>query len=53
MFVVWVREIFSDRKMLPNQKALWGAGKDIWLIEEGIQGVDWYRDMIPTLLMSR
>ena len=50
VFVVWVKEIFSDRKMLPNQKALWGAGEDIWLIKEGCEGVDWYGDMIPPLV---
>jgi nicotinamidase-related amidase len=46
VLVVWVREIFSDAKMLPNQKALWGAGADIWLIKEGEKGIDWYEGMI-------
>lgn len=49
VFVVWVREIFADRKMLPNQKALWGGGDDIWLIREDGAGIDWYEDMIPPL----
>jgi ureidoacrylate peracid hydrolase len=46
VMVVWVREIFSDDKMRPNQKALWGGGDDIWLIREGGKGVDWYEGMI-------
>jgi ureidoacrylate peracid hydrolase len=46
VFVVWVREIFSDRKMHPNQKALWGAGDDIWLIREDGEGIDWYEDIV-------
>jgi len=46
IFVVWIREVFSDAKMRDNQKALWGAGKDIWLIPEGGKGTDWYEGMI-------
>ena len=46
VLVVWVREIFSDNKMRPNQKALWGGGDDIWLIREGGRGIDWYDGMI-------
>lgn len=46
MLVVWVREIFSDHKMHPNQKALWGAGEDIWLIREDGAGIEWYDGMI-------
>lgn len=46
VLVVWVREVFSDNKMRPNQKALWGGGDDIWLIREGGKGVDWYEGMI-------
>lgn len=49
VLVVWVREIFSDRKMHPNQKALWGAGEDIWLIREDGPGIDFYEDMIEPL----
>ena len=49
VFVVWVREIFADRKMLPNQKAIWGAGDDIWLIREDGTGIEWYSEMIPPL----
>jgi len=41
VLVVWVREIFSDNKMRPNQKALWGGRDDIWLIREGGKGIDW------------
>lgn len=49
VLVVWVREIFSDDKMHPNQKALWGGGDDIWLIREDGTGIDWYEGMIkPT-----
>jgi ureidoacrylate peracid hydrolase len=46
VLVVWVREIFSDERMLPNQKALWGAGDDIWLIREGGPGIEWHSDMV-------
>ncbi|MBN9051746.1 MAG: cysteine hydrolase [Rhizobiales bacterium] len=46
VLVVWVREIFADSKMHPNQKALWGAGDDIWLIREDGKGIDWYEGMI-------
>ena len=46
VLVVWVREVFADSKMHPNQKALWGGGDDIWLIREGGKGVDWYEGMI-------
>lgn len=46
VLVVWVREIFADSKMHPNQKALWGGGKDIWLIREDGKGIDWYDGMI-------
>lgn len=46
VLVVWVREIFSDNKMRPNQKALWGGGDDIWLIREGGKGIEWYEGMI-------
>jgi len=46
VLVVWVREIFADDKMHPNQKALWGGGDDIWLIREGGKGIDWYEGMI-------
>jgi nicotinamidase-related amidase len=46
VFVVWVREIFSDRKMHPNQKALWGGGDDTWLIREDGNGIDWYEGII-------
>jgi nicotinamidase-related amidase len=49
VLVVWVREVFSDEKMRPNQKALWGAGDDIWLIREDGPGVDWYEDVIDPL----
>jgi len=49
VLVVWVREIFSDQKMRPNQKALWGAGEDIWLIREDSHGIDWYENMIQPL----
>lgn len=49
VFVVWVREIFSDKRMHSNQKALWGAGDDIWLIREDGKGIDWYEGMIPPL----
>jgi nicotinamidase-related amidase len=38
VLVIWVREIFSDDKMHPNQKALWGSGDDIWLIREDGRG---------------
>lgn len=47
--VVWVREVFADSKMLPNQKRLWGSGDDIWLIREDGTGIDWYEDMTPPL----
>jgi nicotinamidase-related amidase len=47
--VIWVREIFADQKMRPNQKALWGGGDDIWLIREGGEGIDWYEGMIEPL----
>ncbi len=43
--VIWVREIFTDDKMHPNQKALWGSGQDIWLIREDGKGIDWYDGM--------
>jgi nicotinamidase-related amidase len=46
VLVVWIREIFSDDKMHPNQKALWGGGDDIWLIREDGAGIDWYEGMI-------
>jgi len=46
VLVVWVREIFADDKMRPNQKALWGAGDDICLIREDGHGIDWYEEMI-------
>lgn len=46
VLVVWVREIFADDKMRPNQKALWGGGDDIWLIREDGHGIDWYDRMI-------
>ena len=46
VFVVWVREIFADHKMLPNQKAQWGGGADIWLIKEDSKGIEWYEGMI-------
>lgn len=46
VLVVWVREIFADDKMRPNQKAQWGSGDDIWLIREGGKGIDWYEGMI-------
>jgi len=49
VFVVWVREIFSDKRMHNNQKSLWGAGDDIWLIPEGGKGIEWYEGMIPPL----
>jgi ureidoacrylate peracid hydrolase len=49
VLVVWVREIFADDKMRPNQKALWGAGDDIWLIREDGHGIDWYEEMIAPL----
>jgi ureidoacrylate peracid hydrolase len=47
ILVVWIREVFSDDKMHSNQKALWGGGKDIWLIPEGGKGTDWYEKMTP------
>ncbi|MVT64495.1 isochorismatase family protein [Bradyrhizobium pachyrhizi] len=46
VMVVWVREVFSDDKMHPNQKALWGSGDDIWLIREDGDGIAWYDGMI-------
>ncbi len=46
VLVIWVREIFSDEKMRPNQKALWGSGDDIWLIREDGDGIEWYDQMI-------
>jgi nicotinamidase-related amidase len=46
VLVVWIREVFSDDRMHANQKALWGGGKDIWLIPEGGKGTDWYEGMI-------
>jgi ureidoacrylate peracid hydrolase len=46
VLVVWVREIFADSKMRPNQKALWGGGDDIWLIREDGPGIEWYERMI-------
>jgi ureidoacrylate peracid hydrolase len=46
VFVVWVREVFADSRMHPNQKALWGAGDDIWLIREDGDGIDWYEDVV-------
>jgi nicotinamidase-related amidase len=49
VLVVWVREIFADSKMRPNQKALWGGGDDIWLIREDGPGIDWYEEMIEPL----
>lgn len=47
--VVWVREIFADRKMRANQKALWGSGEDIWLIREDSPGIEWYEGMVKPL----
>lgn len=49
IFVVWVREIFSDKRMHSNQKSIWGGGDDIWLIPEGGRGTDWYEGMIKPL----
>jgi nicotinamidase-related amidase len=49
VLVIWVREVFADDKMRPNQKALWGAGDDIWLIREDGRGVDFYEEMIEPL----
>jgi len=46
VFVVWIREIFSDRRMHDNQKAIWGAGDDIWLIREDGEGINWYEHLI-------
>ncbi len=46
VYVVWINEIFADNKMLPNQKALWGGGNDIWLIKENSPGIEWYKEMI-------
>lgn len=49
VLIVWVREIFADSKMHPNQKALWGGGDDIWLIREDGNGIDWYEGMVKPL----
>lgn len=47
--VVWVREVFSPSRMLPNQRAIHGDGDDIILIREGSSGVDWYEELTPPL----
>ena len=44
--VVWVREVFSPSRMLPNAKVLNGDGDDLVLIREGGDGIDWYGDVI-------
>lgn len=49
IFVIWIREVFSDRRMHANQKALWGGGEDIWLIPEGGKGCEWFEGMIAPL----
>ena len=47
VLVVWLREVMADSKMLPNQKALWGEGDDIWVVKENSPGIEWYKEMIP------
>lgn len=47
--VVWVRQILSDRRMLPNQKALFGSGDDIWIIREDGDGINWYDELTKPL----
>lgn len=40
--VVWVREVFSPDRMMPNHRLLNGEGDDLLLIREGTDGTDWY-----------
>ncbi len=46
VLVVWVKEIFAEKKMLPNVKAIWGGG-DNWIIKEGGPGIEWHEEMTP------
>lgn len=46
ILVVWVREVFADRKMRASHKSLWGSGSDIWLIREDSPGIEWYDAMV-------
>lgn len=45
VLIVWVKEIFAEKKMMPNLKAIWG-GVDNWIIKEGGPGIEWYEKMI-------
>jgi nicotinamidase-related amidase len=49
LLVVWVREVLADAKLRSNAKALWGEGKDIWIIPEGGKGSEWYEGMIAQM----
>lgn len=47
VLVVWVREVLAGNKLMPNFKAHWNLGSDIWFIKENGPGADWYKEMIP------
>jgi nicotinamidase-related amidase len=47
VMVVWIKEIYADKKMMPNVKAVWGIGgsTDNWIIKEGGPGIEWYKEL--------
>ncbi len=47
--VVWIREVFSESRMLESIKVVHGEGDDLWLITEGGDGVDWYAGVTKPL----
>ena len=49
VFVVWVREVRPENRMLPAHKAIHGVGDARWLIREDGDGIDWYKGMIKPL----
>ncbi len=49
IFIVWMREVRPQSRMLLAQKVIHGEEEEQWLIREGSDGTDWYEGVIQPL----
>lgn len=49
ILVVWVKEVISEDKLLPNFKAKWDLDDGIWFIKENTLGTELYKEIIRPL----
>lgn len=49
LFIVWLKEICSLDRLLPNYKAIHGDNNELKLVREGSDGIEFYDKVVPPM----